>query len=156
MTYAELKAEIENDPAGLGLAPGGVWQGDQQIADLLNAKGFVADRTEVPTPDLIGAISYDAYNGIGIDEQEYLQWITQSEVTQITDAVKLRLTGRTPTNEGVPGTGNDQSSWWSAQTRAATVAAILPMIEVPASRAEVLWGLGTIISAGDVGRAANA
>lgn len=158
-----LNAEISNDPLGLGYGVGTIpydplteWKGDQEIADLLNAKNFVIDRASVPMEDVRGVTDFDWYDALTIDEQEFLRWKTpNSGLLLVTADVKLRLTGRTLASGGTGGTGSDANSWWAAADRTAAVAAMLPLIEVAGSRAEVLFGEGVVITAGDVGAAAN-
>lgn len=155
-TYAELKQEIDNDPQGIGYKTGAVWKGDQVIADLINNQVYVTDVEEVDTSDLIDKVTFAAYNAMSIDEQEWIRWITQQDTTGVNADVKLQLTGRTLTSNGTAGTGENGNSFWSVATRDTVAPAILALIEVSASRAEVLWGVGTRVTASDVGRAANA
>ena len=100
--------------------------------------------------------TYDAYNNLAIDEQEWLRWLTPNGgELRITADVKLQLTGRTLASNGSGGTGNDNISFWAAANRVAMCAAFLSLVEVAGGRAEVLWGAGTTISIGQVGAAAN-
>ena len=166
-SLAALKAEIINDPELVGYknvhpsSDPSDWKGDQLIADLINAKNFQIDRVEVEMEVLRGAIEFDWYDSLSIDEQEYLRWQTpgggaDSIGWKVTDDMKLILTGRTLTNNGVAGTGVDNDGWWAAAHDQDAAPAMLALIEVSGSRAEVLWDEGRSISAGQVGGAANA
>lgn len=157
-TALELHDEIEADPAGLGYKEvGGEWKGDSVVADLLNLANLKVDRAEVPMEDVRASVHFDAYNDLVADRQEFLRYLTPNGGhLRITADIKLQLTGRAAAAGGVAGTGTDAESWWSVAERAAVVALLLPMVEVDGSRADVLWGHGTRIRAGDVGAAANA
>lgn len=155
MTSAELKAEITNDPQGLGLSPGGVWLGDQAIADLLNAVSYRADVPELASSDVIGTVYFAAYDTLSIDEQEWVRWITSRERMVVSEAVKTALTGRAAASDGTAGAGSDAASIWSAAERGTIAPVLLAMVEVDASRAEVLWGVGLSVTAGQVAAAAN-
>jgi hypothetical protein len=155
-TLQALADEINNDPLALGYKVGATWKGDQVIADLINANNYFVDNVTVQEGDIRSATTYAAYDTLSIDEQEWLRWITPGDGdVLITTDIKLQLTGRTLTVDGLPGTGNEAASFWSAAHRTEMVAAHLPLIEVAGSRAMVLWGQGTVISLGEIGRADN-
>ena len=164
-TLQALADEIEADPAALGYKEvGGEWKGDGVIADLINAKDFVVDRASIPMADTRATVTYDAYNNLSIDEQEWIRWMTPGGGDsvggdggdfRVNADMKLQLTGRTLAANGVAGTGADNSSFWAAADDQDMAPALLALIEVPGSRAEVLWGEGQTISISNVGRAAN-
>ena len=151
-----LHNEIEADPEGLGYKDGSAWIGDQLIADLINAKNYAIDPAGVEMEAVRAGVSYDAYNTLAIDEQEWIRWMTpNSGMFQVTADMKEQLTGRSLTSNGTAGTGNDSNSFWSAAHRAEMSVAMLALIEIPGSRAEVLWGAGQIVSVSNVGGAEN-
>lgn len=156
-TLQELHDEIESDPEALGYKEaGGAWKGDQVIADLINAQNYTIDRDSVLMEAVRGITTYDAYNTLAIDEQEWLQWMTpNSGQFQVTTDMKLQLSGRSLTSAGVAGSGNDSNSFWSTANRGEMAPAFLALIEVPGSRAEVLWGEGSTVSNRNVAYAAN-
>lgn len=156
-TLQELHDEIESDPLALGYKEvGGEWKGDQVIADLINAKNYVVDMPNVEQADIRAATTYDGYNDLLVDEQEWLRWMTPGDgVFPVTADMKLKLSGRALTVNGAAGTGSNDLSFWSAAERDVMAPAMLAIIEVPGSRAEVLWGQGTSISLTDVAYAAN-
>ncbi len=159
-TLQALADEIEADPAALGYKEaGGEWKGDGVIADLINAKDFVIDRASIPSADTRATVTYDAYNTLSIDEQEWIRWMTpgggEGGNFETTSDMKLQLSGRAVAANGVAGSGTDSASFWSAAERGVMAPAMLALIEVPGSRAEVLWDEGQTISIGNVGRAAN-
>ncbi len=145
-TAAQLKAVIENDTDAIGFKnPDDSWKGDQEIADLFNGGAYTVDRAEIEKKDLISSVIYDDYNGLVADEQEWLRWITAGDgMVKVSADIKQKLTN----------TANGGGIWLNADTT--SPAAILALIEFQGSYAESLWGEGEIISAGDVGRAANA
>jgi len=156
-TLQALHDRIEADPLAIGYKEaGGEWKGDYVIVDLMNAKNFVVDRVSVPMEDARAAVYYDAYDTLAIDEQEWLRWMTPNAgLFQVTADMKLQLTGCSLVSNGVAGTGNDNASFWAVAHRGAMASTMLALIEVPGSDAEIAWGEGIMISAGQVGHAAN-
>ena len=162
-TLQELHDEIENDPEALGYKEvGGEWKGDRVIADIINAKNFIIDRENIPTGQVRATTTYDAYNDLSIDEQEWIRWMTPGSGDefgdggfQVTADMKLQLTGRSLAVNGVAGSGNNNASFWSVAERGEMAPAMLALIEISGSRAGVLWDEGASVSAGQVGAAAN-
>ena len=162
-TLAALNAEISNDPEGLGYGIGTIpydpateWKSDQAIADLIDAKNFNIDRISVKM-EVLRAITEEAwYNGLAADKQEWLRWQTPDNGNwNVSADMKLQLSGRALTVNGVAGTGNNNASFWVGGDRAVAAPAMLALIEVLGSRAEVLWGERNIISLGQIGAASN-
>lgn len=155
-TLQALHDEIENDPETIGYKVGAIWKGDGEIADLLNAKNYVIDRNSVEMESIRATVTYDAYNTLSIDEQEWIRWMTPNSGQMVVTAdMKLNLSGRGLTANGVAGTGDDGNSFWAAANRAVMAPAMLALIEIAGSRAQVLWGENVTISPGQVGAAAN-
>ena len=132
-----LKTEVTTDPLGLGYD---LNANVTQIAEVINAKDFTVSKPKISAALVRSTCTYEAYNNLAIDEQEWLRWITGSsgfedENLPVTDDLKLQLT--------------NSSSFWAAGDRTAMNAAMLALIEVPGSRAEVLFGYGTAISTSD-------
>jgi hypothetical protein len=151
-----LHDEIESDTEGLEYKVGSVWKDDSVIADLINAESYKVDRESVPMETVRSIVTYDAYNNLAIDEQEWLRWMTpNSGEFQVTADMKLQLSGRTLTSDGVAGTGSDNASFWAAADDQDMAPIMLAEIEVDGSRAEVLWGEGTTVSISQVAHAAN-
>jgi len=152
-----LHDEIEADSENIGYKEaGGVWKGDQVIADLINNKNLLIDRESVEMEAIRGATTYEAYDALQADEQEWIRWMTpNSGGFQSTADMKLQLAGRTLTSNGASGAGDNDNSFWSATHSDEIAPIMLALIEVAGSRAEVLWGERVAVSLGDVGRAAN-
>jgi hypothetical protein len=152
-----LHDEIENDPLALGYKNGdGTWKGDAEIAGLINAANYKIDRASVDMEAVRAAVTYAAYDTLGLDEQEWLVWMTpNSGQFVVTADMKLQLSGRTLTVNGVAGTGEDNDSFWALAHDQDMAPAMLAMIEVDGSRAEVLWGEGKTVSISEVAHAAN-
>jgi len=152
-----LHDEIEADPKGLGYKEtNGDWKGDQVIVDLINGKNYVIDVTAVPMEEVRATCTYEAYNTLAIDEQEWLRWMTpNSGEFRVSADMKLQLSDRSLTSNGIAGTGNNADSFWASAHRNEMALAMLGLIEVAGSRAEVLWGAGIIVYAGQVAHAAN-
>jgi len=151
-----LNDEIVNDPETLGYKVGAVWKSDGDIKALLDAKNLKVDRTSVEQEVVRATVTFSAYNSLSIDEQEWIRWMTpNSGQLKVTPDVKLQLTGRTAAANGVAGTGVDSDSFWAAADDQDMAPALLAIMEVDGSRAEVLWGDGTSPSLGQIGAAAN-
>ena len=161
-TIQALADEINLDPTLVGYKEiGGEWKSDQVIADLINEKTKKIDRVMVSASDILEKTTYDAYNNLSIDEQEYFGHMLTVAIDpnggglRVTADAKLQLTGRLLTIAGIAGTGNDNASWWAAADRGIQAPAFLSLLEIDGSRAEVLWGEGRVVSSGQVGAAAN-
>ena len=151
-----LYNEIQIDSLGIGYKDDGIWKSDAEIAVLINVKNYVIDATSINMEACRAGIHYEAYNDLAADEQEWLRWMTPSSGQFVISAdTKMKLTGRTPAVAGVAGTGDNSNSWWSLAERDTVVPEMLTLIELPASRAEVLWGEGTFITLSQIGQASN-
>jgi hypothetical protein len=133
----ELKDEITNDPLALGYAA--VLTETPLLLALLNDKNpaYIVSKPKISAAEVRAAVTYDAYNNLAIDEQEWLRWITGSngvneESLVVTPDLRLQLTSG--------------STFWAVSNRTEMQAAMLAIIDVPGSRAEVLWGFGSTIS----------
>ena len=155
-----LADEINNDPAGIGykhdLGNGIEWKLDGEIKTLLDAQNFKIDKPSINQEDVRATTTFAGYNTLGIDEQEWIRWMTpNSGQLRITADVKLQLTGRTLAVNGIAGVGADNDSFWAAAQDQNMAPAMLALIEVDGSRAEVLWGEGVSPSLSQIGASAN-
>ena len=152
-----LADEINNDPAGIGYKEvGGAWKLDGEIKTLLDAQNFKIDKPSINQEDVRATTTFAGYNTLGIDEQEWIRWMTpNSGQLRVTADVKLQLTGRTPAANGIAGVGADNDSFWAAAQDQNMAPAMLALIEVDGSRAEVLWGEGVSPSLSQIGASAN-
>ena len=134
-----LKNEVNNDPLSLGYNPA---SGDvTNIINIINTKSYTVSKPKISAADIRSATTYDAYNNLSIDEQEWIRWMTGSngfdqENVTVTQDLRDRLTDGT-------------NSIWAAGDRTAMNAAMLALIDVSGSRAEVLFGYGTVINKND-------
>jgi len=102
------------------------------------------------------AVIYEAYDGLSADAQEWLRWMTpNSGNLMVTADVKLQLSGHGLTASGVASSGSNNQSFWLPVHQDEMAPTMLVLIEVPGSRAEVLWGEGTTVSLSQVAHAAN-
>lgn len=136
---AALKSEMINDPlsSGYNLASGDI----ANIVSLINAKNYTVSKPKISSADVRSTCTYDAYNALSIDEQEWIRWMTgangfEEENLAVTADLREKLTA-------------GASSIWADGQRDEMTAAMLALIDVPGSRAEVLFGHGTIISLRD-------
>lgn len=152
-----LHDEIESDPQGIGYKEvGGAWKEDNVICDLINAKNYKIDNISIPMEEVRAATTYDGYNDLLADEQEWIRWMTPNGGNfRVTANMKLQLSGRSLASDGNAGSGNDNQSFWSVSESGELAPAMLALIEADGSRAEVLWGKNNTVSIGEVGHAAN-
>jgi len=140
--YAALKSEIELDPAGLGYATLG--GNDVGIAALLNQPGAGSvERVFITAPELQGALDaaeYSAFSAAFIGRWQAILMATMDALPVNTGNLKQQLLAMFPNSAG---TANSRANLIALQTK-------------NGSRAEVLFGDGTAISAGDVGLARSA
>ena len=137
-----LKDEIANDASVIGLkdVDGITWKGDQVIADLLNdpTDGALIRRKSVMPVEIKQTVTEADFETLAAGEEAYFVWIVQGEI-------ELDVRSDTIFN------GLTQIFSAASDTRPALIA----LFQKVGSRAEVLWGDGTKIQAGQVGRAAN-
>lgn len=138
---AELKAEVATDPDILGYDPLDTQAG---VLDVLNLKRatYTISKPAISAALIRSTVTFDAYNTLSIDEQEWIRWVTgsngfQEENLTVTPDLRTQLTG--------PGA----ASIWSAGNRDAMNQAMLALMDVDASRAENLWGYATSITRED-------
>ena len=142
---AALKAEVELDPLAIGYdAPSG---NARQVVDLLAENNYTVSKPRISTADVRSATTYQAYNRLAQDEQEWLVWMTgtngyNEENMIVTPDLRERLCGET-------GGGGGNSSIWAGGDRDEMEALMLGLFDVQGSRAEVLFGYGTRISHSD-------
>lgn len=137
---AELKAEVANDPNGYGY-------NELDTASIITNINLTRAAITVSKPKISAAMvrsttTYEAYDGLAIDEQEWLRWMTGSngfeeENLLVTPDFRARLTG------------DGGSSIWAVASRTEMQDAMLALIDIDGSRAEQLWGFGTSISEQD-------
>jgi hypothetical protein len=136
ITPSLLKTEIQQDPKGLGLAPLVAAGNDQGIADLLNSFASsgtcTAFRNNIQVNEIIAAIQPADFAALSVLQLTQLQTITGQAVFDATGA-----NARTSLLNIFAG-------------MTTTVAALTALASRVSSRAEVLFGAGTVISAGDV------
>lgn len=149
---AALITEITTDPDGLGYATAPTWD-IGEIADALNLKRtqYQVDKPYISSADVRASCTYDAYNNLSIDEQEWLRWITGSnglneENLKVTDDLKQQLAGVPTANSAI----------WAAGNRNEMNPVMLSLIRFDGSRAEDLFGYGSSISTADVVAARDA
>ena len=136
----ELKTEIETDPTGLGYS-------DENTSDDIALINDTQQTITVSKPKISSALvrsetTFDAYNNLSIDEQEWLRWMTGSngfeeENLTVTPDLRTQLTGPGP------------ASIWAVADRDEMNTVMLSLIDVDGSRAEELFGYGASISIND-------
>lgn len=132
-----LRNEVLTDPLALGYDPLG---GTSDIINILNTKNpiFIINKPKISAAKVRASCTYDAYNALTADAQEWLRWITGSngfneESLDVTTDLRARLT-------------DGSNSIWAVGDRSIMNATMLSLIDVVGSRAEDLFGYGTIIS----------
>ena len=151
-TLEALKDEIVADSLVLGYKNSAApddWKGDQVIADLINAINFTVSKPKISSALVRSAVFFAAYDGLSIDEQEWIRWMTGSngfeeEYLVVTPDFRTKMVGP-----------SDSDTIWAVSDRTAMIAAMIAVLDVPGSRAEVIFVINTSVSAGDVGRSFN-
>ena len=132
-----LKTEVTNDPLAIGYSYFTDGNTDKLIGEI-NAKNYTTSKPKISSSDVRAAITFAAYNNLAIDEQEWIKWMAPGHTDQdvvVTDDLRTQLT--------------TSSTFWAVGDRVAMQAAMTALIDVPGSRAEVLFGYGTYISRED-------
>ena len=135
-----LKNEINIDPNAYGYVP----EDTNLVLDILALKRteITVSRPTLQAVEIISVAYFAAYNGLAIDEQEWLRWITSIETIQVTQDVRDRFTG-------VLGGSLTGDSIWSAGTDDTMEPIMIALIDIDGSRAEELFGFGTVINRDD-------
>ncbi len=135
-----LKNEVELDPEGIGYGYDPLTTPTAEVVNKLNEKraAYPITKPSVGQDEVRAACTYDAYNNLSIDEQEWLRWMTQNgdEIKITTD---LRLNLADPDGDGT-------NSIWAVADRVAMNAAMIALMDVDGSRAQALFGYDTNIS----------
>lgn len=136
-----LKTEVNTDPNAYGYVPSDTYAG---VLDIINIKRaeITVSKPKISSALVRSAATFDAYNSLSIDEQEWIRWMTGSggfdgESLVVTADLRTRLTGP------------DALSIWDIGNRVEMNTAMLALIDVDGSRAEESWGFGTVISRAD-------
>lgn len=140
-TPAQLNTEITTDPAAMGYAASVTAGADGDIAAKLNAVGagapFVVNREPISVGVFTALLDLTEFATLTQAQRDWLRMLVAASTIDINNAViKAALNGLF-TQAAFP------------TTRARLIAALTRQ----GSRAEVLWGAGTIITAADVARA---
>ena len=140
---AALKAEATNDPQGIGytvLTDGNA----TKFIDEISAKNYTVEKPKISSALVRSTCTYEAFDGLLGPEQGWLTWMTGSngfdeENLVVTADVRQNLAGDPTANDAI----------WAASDRNAMNAAMLALINVSGSRAEVLFGYGTTLTIND-------
>lgn len=138
---AALKSEVNTDPDGLGYNPADTNAGVIEPINLARV-AYVQQKPNVASSAIRGGTTYDAYDGLAIDEQEWLRWMTGSngggeENMPVTADLRLRLLG------------DGGTSIWAVADRTEMESVMSGIFSRDGSRAEDLWGIDTFISEQD-------
>ena len=139
---AALKSEATNDPQGIGytvLTDGNTGK----FLDEVNAKNYTVDKPQISSDKVKDLTTFAAFDGLLAPEQSWLQWQADrsgdGENMLVTAELRQKLAGDPEANDSI----------WAVSERAEMNAAMLALMNVPGSRAEVLWGYGSNISRDD-------
>lgn len=140
MNFTALKNEIVTDPTGKGYATPYALNtpaGDKSVADLLNAKnGNTVGRGVVNSHELVALIAKGAWDALSAGDKEGLRFLLAPPQIDVSSATVQGWLSAIFPNSGATQT-----------TRQALIAAFTR----PASRAEVVLGPGTFVTAENVG-----
>lgn len=137
MNYAALKTEVETDPAALGFAPLVAAENWQGCAALLNAPkaGFKLPIGVQPSYRVVGAVKRSEWDALTAADKNYLTFLIQAgDVDLSASEIRTALGAIFPAGS-------------------VSRANLLALVDRSGSRAEELFGAGTIIGYEDVIRA---
>lgn len=140
-TLQALHDMIEADPQAIGYKePNGDWKRDQVIADLFNnlALGAIIQRSNVSAEEVVQQFTIADWRSLSTGDQLYLSLLMPLGNIDTTSATEVRAALL-----AIFGPGTD------------TRDNLIAVVERQGSPAEVEWGEGTRISAGNVGHSAN-
>jgi hypothetical protein len=142
MTSAELATEIQNDPTSRGYAAQIALRSDQGVANLLNEvlATISIKRSDISPDQVLENITVSDFKVLTVAQGAYFQ--------SLMNRTKLRL----QTDAGVD-TGIKTSLVAMLNNTGGTLTRLGALQTRNGSRAEQLWGEGTMISASDVARA---
>ena len=137
-----LKTEVNTDPMAYGYVPSDTYAGVLDIINLKRAE-ITVSKPKISASLVRAGTTLIAYDALLADKQEWLRWMTGSggfdaEDMTVTDDLREALAGQTG--------GSLENSIWSAGARTEMEQVMLALIDVEGSRAEQLWGYGTVIS----------
>jgi hypothetical protein len=140
--YTALATEINNDPSALGYAVPKNAGNDQGVADVIN---------------LVRAGASFQVNREPIARETFIENINSTEFAALTalqlSRLQVILTGATVDINGTNTQSNLLGIFPNSNVAGTTKSNISALLKRQASRAEVLFGRGTIVSATDVSRA---
>lgn len=134
-----LKNEVTLDPNGYGYNQGDT-EGTLSILNLKRPE-ITVSKPKISSADIRSKCTYDAYNNLSIDEQEWIRWMTGSNGFEEENVV-VTADLRTQLTDG-------SNSIWAPSDRPAMTTAMLDIIDVEGSRAEQLFGYGVVITRND-------
>jgi hypothetical protein len=137
LNYAALKAELQNDPLGLGYAPHLTSGNDSALADMLNlVRATIAiDRETIPSYEVFDAIVPAEWASLSAQEKQRIQLVLSMGQVYVKGA-------------------NTRSAFLAAFAAGTTTRANLGALQGrQGSRAEQLFGLGASVSAQDIAQA---
>lgn len=140
-SLAALAAELNTDPTGIGYAALGWPNNDQAVVDALNAPipGETVTRKRVDPLELLSSIPLAEWEAVSDARRQYLNsliGVSGATIDATDPVVWANLLD-------LFGVGTDSR------------ANIQAKVQRDGSRAEVLWGEGTVVSVSQVARAAN-
>lgn len=137
-----LHDEIEADPLDIGYKEqGGTWKSDQVIADLINdpANGDTVQRNHILPQEIIEQIVIDEWDALTVSQRQYVALLPSLPIVDaIQNGTEVRANLLTIFGAGT-----------------VTRANLIEVVQKDGSRAEVLWGEGTVVTISQVGHAAN-
>ena len=141
-----LKNEVTLDPLTLGYVPDITQEGVLDVINLTR-QTITVSKPAISAAVVRAAVTLQAYDNLLADRQEWLRWITGSngvneESLIVTQDLRDRLTG-------VLGGSVTGDSIWAAADEDIMEPIMLALIDIDGSRAEQLFGFGTIISRDD-------
>lgn len=139
VTLAALRAELQTDQAALGYA--GLLNGEitdwAALAAVINQPrpGIVVQRGVVPGYMVMGAVRGTDFDALNAGGKEYLRALLAPGLVDL-DAIEVRAALAVL----FPGGSSTRTN-------------LLALVDRPGSRAELLWGRGTVVTVDELARA---
>ncbi len=152
-TASEIRSELQADPAGLGYAAHLAAREDATLAALLNNPSL---GTPLPKPVPIGQFALAAA-GIGLRAKIEAGSLTTDPPAGLCKTLLELITVSPHISVFDPANGLSLMATLKDAGVITTqdVAVVTAIVTQPASRAENLWGVGTVVSMADVSGAIN-
>lgn len=143
-TSEELKAEIVNDPAGLGYKKAMTandWLLDNTMVNLINQKTTTLTREKIKSTEIRALIGFEDYIALDVDQRDWIKFFVIGDADLTLNIETIKQLSLTASSGGI---------WKDNSTMPEKIIGLLQYV---GSRAQQLWGQETVITESDISRA---